>query len=263
MPPVTGAPVPNNPGSPTPTSGDPVPEFQPIQINANGTLDLPYDSQTSADLLAQKEAANQALLDLQAGEQENELDYSQGSRDLERNFEDVRRAAINQAAGRGTAFSSAYGVQVGRNATDYNNQKSDLLSGYSGFKSNAEKQRMGIVNTFNDWVRKNALDRAASEAENAANYATSSGVKGTKDPGPIKKATPKTPNKPKPKTQNKPRPNTKHKAKPAMKAHSSHQKAAAKKIGAKVGLKRGPVKTNKTPVRTKSGRGTRIKPKDR
>ncbi len=181
--------IPNNPASSTPTAGDPVPDFQPIQINQNGTLDLPYDSQSSVELLKQKETANQALLQLQEDEQANELEFSQNTRDTNRQYEDLRRQALNNFGSRGTAFSSGYGKAVGDNANEYNTQIGDINSQRNSFRQFAEKSRMGISTAFNDYVRKDAMDRAARAQEQAGKLGlgpAKPATPGTKAPGGVK-----------------------------------------------------------------------------
>jgi hypothetical protein len=181
-------------------------------------LDLPYDIQATSDLLAQKEAANQALLDLQASEQDQALDFTTNRRNMDIDYEGLRREALNRASGRGTAFSSGYGLAVGDNARDYNNMLNDLLAGNNNFKQQAEKQRNGIVTNFNDFIRKEALDRAARMAEQAGSLGYGSGTTaGTADPGTVKPK-PKPTTKPKPKPKPKPKHTTKSKPKPKPKA---------------------------------------------
>lgn len=208
-----------------------------IQINPNGTLDLPYDIQASADLLAQKEAANQALLDLQSSEQQQALDFTTNRRDLDIDYEGLRREALNRAGGSGTAFSSGYGVAVGNNARDYNNVLNDLIAGNNSFQQDAAKQRNSIVTNFNDFVRKEALDRAARLAEQAGKLGYGKNptpTTGTKDPGKVKQVPKKKP-KPKPKPKSapkKPRPKSKPRNVKLTPAEIRRRAAAKKKAAA-------------------------------
>lgn len=175
MKPMGVTPKPATPSTPPAAEGPnqtgqlPADNFQPIQISPNGTLDLPYDMQSSTDLLAQKEQANAELQSLQAEEQAHNLEFGQAKRDADIDYQDLARSTLANAAGRGVAFSSGYGVQVGRNATDFNNYMSDLIAGDSAFKQDAERRRGGVVTAFNDFLRKDALDRAARAAANAGN----------------------------------------------------------------------------------------------
>lgn len=200
--PRPGAPVTETGNMSQPAGTPAVPQVPHIQINPNGTLDLPYDIQATSDLLAQKEAANTALLDLQSAEQQQALDFTTQRRDLDIDYEGIRREALNRASGRGTAFSSGYGVDVGNNARDYNNVLNDLIAGNNAFQQDATKQRNNIVTNFNDFVRKEALDRAARLAEQAGKLGygkNANPTTGTKDPGKVKQV----PRKPKPKPKGK------------------------------------------------------------
>jgi hypothetical protein len=133
---------------------------------------------------------------------------------------------------------------------------SDLMSGNNAFKQDAERRRGGIVTNFNDFIRKEALDRAARAAEKAGSlgYGKSPVVPGTKDPGnPKKIAKPKPKAKPKGKrkspirTGNKPRPMSAAQRRNAAKRRAA---ASAKKKGKNAAKKKAaPKKKGGSPVR--------------
>lgn len=156
----------------TPVTGQPVPGNEApksIQINPNGVLELPYDPQAAAELLAAKESMNGELLGLQLEQQQQALGYASSKRDAEYDYEDLKRGTLSGSASRGVAFSSGHGVAVGRNANAYNNYMNDLDSENSYKNTNFEMQRMAIENSFQDLLRKQAADRAARAAEDAGN----------------------------------------------------------------------------------------------
>lgn len=149
-----GTSVPNPTQPPTPVGQ---PQIPTVKINANGQLDLPYDANWSWDLLNKKEQMNFDLLGLQQQAQQQALEYAQMQRQAGQEFEDVQRGTLNSAAGRGMAFSSGYGHDVATNATNFNNYMNDLNQGNALFNQGIAGERMGIENSFNDFIRKSIL----------------------------------------------------------------------------------------------------------
>lgn len=152
-----------------------VPSFQPIKISSTGQLELPYDMQASAALLARKEADNRDLLALQQQDQQTQMELAQARRNAGLDFTNLQRQTLNNSAGRGTAFSSQYGVGVANNATSYNNLLGDLATQESGWKSTLLNSRNGILNAFNSFLQKEALNRGITAGEKAGKlgYGTS------------------------------------------------------------------------------------------
>ena len=141
--------------------------FQPIKINNNGQLDLPYDMQASAQMLAKKESMNRDLLGLQAEDQNYILELAKLRRDAQIGYTGAQRNTLNDSAARGTAFSSQYGTGVANNASSFNNFMGDLATQEGAWKSQLSGARTGIQNAFNDYLRKAALDQQIKLAADA------------------------------------------------------------------------------------------------
>jgi hypothetical protein len=131
-----------------------------IAINNNGRLDLPFDYSASQNALEQQQQANQSLLDLQSQQQQHAQEYLKGLRDAQQGYTGQQRQTLNDNAARGTAFSSGYGVQVGQNATNYNNAVNDLGAQNTQFNNSIEAQRTAVNTGLQDYLRQQALARA-------------------------------------------------------------------------------------------------------
>jgi hypothetical protein len=188
-------PVTNNPGTPTPTT-PPAPTNPYIQINSNGQLDLPYNQQFAGYLLDAKDQMNQRLMQLAQSKQEQDLDFTRTTRDAEVDYQNAARAALNQASGRGTAFSSAYAKDVSDNATNYQNYMQDLTNSDLQFEQGVTAERGGIETTFNDMLRRYALDQANADAENAGDLGYGKPNPAKPIPKPKPYVAPKRPSKP-------------------------------------------------------------------
>jgi hypothetical protein len=138
------------------------PRYKPIAINSNGRLDLPFDYAAGQGALERQQEANSNLLDLQRQTQEHATSYLQQMRNSQQNYGQVRRQTLNSNAARGSAFSSAYGTAVGRNATDYNNQVNDLNADNTLFNNGVAAQRNDITAGLNDFLRQQALQRGVA-----------------------------------------------------------------------------------------------------
>ncbi len=138
-----------------------------VTINDAGTLELPYDQEWSMDLIGATGDYNSQLLELQAAQQQQAMEYQRGKSDLAKAYESTQRDTLNTGAGTGAAFSSAYGVAVGRNALDNQNANNDLDTQNSLFQQNTNAQRLAIQNAFNQLLQQAAAERAAAAAEQA------------------------------------------------------------------------------------------------
>lgn len=156
------------PGSPD-VSTQPVPYAPPewMKINSNGQLDLPYDESFSWEMLNQKQAMNDRLLDLQQQEQMQAQDYQRLRRGADRDYTDLKRGTLNNYAGRGMAFSSGYGNAVAENSNDYNQFLNQLDTDNSIFQSGVRGNRAAIENAFNEFLRRAALERSLNLQDDA------------------------------------------------------------------------------------------------
>jgi hypothetical protein len=162
---------PNRPKDPlNPDSGPKQPGIPPpptVTINEAGQLELPYTDNWSEQLLTGLRDMNTNLLELQMGQQEQDLEFSKLNREADSLYGTAKATTLNQNAAAGMAFSSQYGTAVGRNATEYNNQKQDLLAQDSLFDQQVNAERMMIQNAFQDMLRTEVLNKAEEDAENA------------------------------------------------------------------------------------------------
>jgi hypothetical protein len=155
-----------------PVTGQPgQPQVPVIQINENGTLDLPFDDEWSQALIDSLQTMNTQLLDLSRESQSGALEYLKANRELDSGYESAKRSTLNQNAAAGTAFSSAYGNAVSENARDYNLVKNDLLTGNAQFMSGIDQSRLQIQNAFNEMLRRDILNRAKAESLDEDNEA--------------------------------------------------------------------------------------------
>lgn len=130
-----------------------------VKINENGQLDLPYGENFGADMLQHQEEMNASLLDLQTSGQDQQASYAASKRDLDATYTKAKRSTLDNAAARGSVFGSSYGVGVGNDATNFNNQASDLESQNNQALVANSAGRTGIETSFNNYLRKAVLDR--------------------------------------------------------------------------------------------------------
>lgn len=150
------------------TGGATAPPPEPtVVVNEAGQLQLPYSAEWGEGVLGALQESNQGLLELQSQQQQQALDYMKSTRNLDTQYTDLKRDTLSDNAGRGTAFSSAYGTAVGRNANQYNTMKNDLISENALANTGFDLQRAGIYDAFNDTLRQAAL-RFAEDTSNQA-----------------------------------------------------------------------------------------------
>lgn len=140
------------------------PGYKPIAINNNGRLDLPFDYSAAQNALEQQQKANQDLVGLQTQSQEHAQNYLKTLRDTQQGFGEQQRQTLNDNAARGTAFSSGYGMQVGNNANQFNNQVNDLNAENTTFNNGIEAQRNQINTGLQDYLRQQATARGVQLA---------------------------------------------------------------------------------------------------
>lgn len=133
---------------------------QVVQISPTGQLNLPFDYKYAQEALTQKSNMNSALLALQQETQAAAQDYLRNRNKTDQAFGEANRNTLNDNAARGTAFSSGYGRQVGKNATSYNNAINELDMQNNQTQTNAIANRNQIQQAYNDFLRQQALARA-------------------------------------------------------------------------------------------------------
>lgn len=204
-------PKPANPGS-TPVGSTHAPAVpKTMNVTENGQLDLPYDNQFGWDLLGAKQDMNSSLLDLQAQQQQQALNYGQQKRDAGQQYEKLQQQTLNSDAARGMAFSSGYGKHVGENATSYNNFVGDLDAQNNLFNQNVDLQRNQIGTGFNQMLQMAALARAQGLAPDAGNLGFG---QATAEPGMANPFVQAAKNKIKKKSSSKSKPASKKKVQP-------------------------------------------------
>jgi hypothetical protein len=104
---------------------------------------------------------------MQGESQQQAIDYLRNKNSMNQEYDNTKRATLNQGAGAGAAFSSAYGVGVGRNALDFQNNSNMLETENSNFQQNMNLRRQAIQQAFNDMLRTDALTRSQNAAEGA------------------------------------------------------------------------------------------------
>lgn len=119
-----------------------------IKINDQGLLELPYNQDVASEQLGLLQGANEQLLGLKSEADQQGMEYTQGLRDSQRAYDQVRAATLNQNAAQGTAFSSKYGTAVANNATAFANTVGDLERQNSMFNQQQAIQRGSIQATL-------------------------------------------------------------------------------------------------------------------
>jgi hypothetical protein len=157
------------PGTPQQTNAAPQPNAQGqyVTVNANGTLDLPYNQafgQSAYDALA---AANEGLLGVKQATDQQALEYGQTKRNQEIAYKNLQGQTLNANAAQGTAFSSKYGNAVTVNAQGYANQMGDLEAQNTAFLQNAALQKSNIMGTLNNTLAQQAQAYAQELAKKA------------------------------------------------------------------------------------------------
>lgn len=128
-----------------------------VTATADGTLKLPFDYEFSSAALQAAQAANAKLLEMQTQSQNQAQSYLANMRNAQSGYGQQKKASLNNYAGRGTAFSSGYGQQVGSDATAYNNQVNDLNAQNTIFNNSMTSGRNQIQADLNDFLRQQAM----------------------------------------------------------------------------------------------------------
>lgn len=170
-----------------------------VKINDQGLLELPYDQDMASEQLGLLQGANEQLLGLKGEADQQGMEYTQGLRDTNRAYDQVRAATLNKNAAQGTAFSSQYGTAVANNATSFANTIGDLERQNTMFNQQQAVQRGTIQSTLQQQLAALAQEYANKLGGQAGNLGFG------KDPKPKPKSKPK-PKPKKPKKHPKPRP---------------------------------------------------------
>lgn len=184
-------------------SAAPSPSATPsVTVNDAGILELPYSPAWGQDVMGGLEDTNAALLALQQQQQQQALQYEADKRQAGIDYTNIQRDTLNDNAARGVAFSSGYGVAVGRDANDYNNLTNALALANSQANAGFDFERTAIINAFKEQLRQGSLDYADSLVEGAGTFGYGQPGQGYRmkpnnRPKPTKKKTqPSKPNKP-------------------------------------------------------------------
>ena len=151
--PATQTPQPVEPAGPVAPTMPPV-----VNINDAGTLELPFNYAYSQEVLGALGEYNDQLLGLQLESQQQGAEYAKNKRDAGVGYEGQKVRTLSDNASRGTAFSSGYGVAVGRDANQYTNYLNDLESSNTMQQNSYNMRRSAIVNAFNHMLQSAALN---------------------------------------------------------------------------------------------------------
>lgn len=144
-------------GAPTPQLN--IPSAPIADISPIGTIKLPYNFESNQNILAQKKAANEALLKLQQQRQEDAVNYARAIFENKNQFGTLLAQTLNDNAGRGTAFSSGYGKSVGDNYTKFNDLINQLQSNESRSLNNYQTGANQVQSDLNDFLLNAALQQ--------------------------------------------------------------------------------------------------------
>lgn len=150
-----------------PVSQPPPPGTPAVTVNANGILELPYSPAWGNEVLGGFQDTNTALADLQAQQQAQAAAYAMSKKQARDQYGNIQRDTLNDNASRGVAFSSGYGVAVGKDANDFNNYNNNLDVENSQLNAGFDFNRTSILNAFKDQLRQASLDYANSLTQDA------------------------------------------------------------------------------------------------
>lgn len=174
------------------------------QISAIGEINLPYNFKSNQNLISQKQAANQALLDLQKNRQGQIVQYLNDVKDTDDQFNTSSKQISNTAAGRGLMFSSAHGSTASDNYNKFSDMMQRLANNNNMNANDYTTQQNSIIQNLNDQIVAEAANQGYEASQNAGQWNI------TKNPDPV--ATPASqvkasykPKKAKPKPKSKPK----------------------------------------------------------
>lgn len=155
-------------GAPTPQLN--IPSAPIADISAIGAIKLPYNFESNQNILAQKKAANDALLKLQQQRQQDALNYAKSIFDNKGQFVSLLAQNLNDFSGRGTAFSSGYGKSVGDNYTKFNDLINELQSNETRSMNNYQGSANQIQSDLNDYLLNAALQQGFAANKTAGKW---------------------------------------------------------------------------------------------
>ena len=130
-----------------------------IKITPVGKLKLPFNFKYAQGVLEEKRTADAAILKLQQQRQAENRAYMQSILEGAEGYDDTQMESLNDAAGRGVAFSSGYGLKVANDATNYNRFLSQLNTEESDNINEATSGSAAVNNAY-----KSALAKYANQA---------------------------------------------------------------------------------------------------
>lgn len=147
-----------NSGGQPPVGGQPGPApVQPkppsVPVNNNGQLDLPFDFDFAMDQLMANQDLQRGILDINRGRQDWALEYMRQKRDAGQNFEKAQRHNLNDASGRGMAFSSLYGHQTAETANAFNKFMTDLDTDNMLTNQRFSEEEAGAFKRYNEYLQ--------------------------------------------------------------------------------------------------------------
>lgn len=173
------------------------------QISAIGEINLPYNFSSNQNLIAQKQAAQQSLLELNQQRQQQNLQYLNDVEDTNNDFNTSKGQITRGASGRGLLFGTAHGKTARDNYDSFSNMMSRLASNEKAAGDNYTDQQNQIIQNLNDQIVAEAQRQGYEASQNAGKWTVTKKA----DPKPVAaaatKATYKPAAKPKPKSSKK------------------------------------------------------------
>jgi len=152
---------------------------QSVQVNANGVLELPYNSEYANQVLDAQGNFDSEMLNLNYEDQQQDQEYAQFIRQLEQGYTDRQRDTLGNSAGRGMLYSSQYTTGANNDARDYNNSKNDAAAQDTIFNNNITARRNAAQTMLNQIIQRATQGYADSLAANAGSL----GFGASGDPG--------------------------------------------------------------------------------
>lgn len=141
----------------------------PVQVNNNGVLELPYNSEYANQALDAQQSFDDEMMSLNFEEQNQQAEMARFMRELESGYVDRQRETLSGAAGNGMLYSSQYTTGANNDATQYNNTKNDATNQNTNFMSQLAARRNSAQSGFNQLIQRITQGYADSLSEDAGN----------------------------------------------------------------------------------------------
>lgn len=155
------------------SSGKPqltVPDAPTAQISSIGEIKLPYNFGSTQNILAEQQAAQEALRNIQQSQQDNAINYVRDVAGTQDSFDTTMLGSRNNASGRGTGFSSAYGKAVSTNYGKFSDLMQQLASDHGTKTLRANQDQNSVLSKFDTFLKSEVNKQGYDAMQNAGTW---------------------------------------------------------------------------------------------